>query len=85
MVQKRIFLKGGKMSIWYHSAKFVIVLYCKNMWVKFLSIVFYNAKLTQTHVFYNTKQFQNLQLWYQNGHFVFVLLKIAILCRSGEL
>ena len=58
MVQKRIFLKGGKMSIWYHSAKFVIVLYCKNMWVKFLSIVFYNAKRTQ-----------NSQLWYETATF----------------
>ena len=73
MVQKRIFLKGGKMSIWYHSAKFVIVLYCKNMWVKFLSIVFYNAKLTQ-----------NLHLWYENGYFLKHTWKMSIWYHSAK-
>ena len=42
MVQKRIFLKGSKMSIWYHSAKFVIVLDCKicgsNFWALYFTM-----------------------------------------------
>ena len=43
------------------------------MWVKFLSIVFYYAKLTQ-----------NLHLWYENGYFLKHTWKMSIWYHSAK-